>query len=131
MCFIVHFKHREPKIAERDIICYKVLAYKDSFNSYRSPFTDTEYTINELKEVIMGEPSHGNIEEGLHSYASIKKAGILAKRRWKSRSVFKAIIPKGSTYYYNPYHQEYVSSQLKVSRKSLRSGLIKVLTYLI
>ncbi len=139
MCFQIHKRHLGEKTASRDITCYKKLAIE--FYSlpmtnkpitiskellpiikFRTPFRDVPVALHKspLKTAIIKVvPSpfvfeENRIENGLHSYSSIKKA---MSATYKREVIVKCTIPKGSKYYYNPYSQEYVSNQLQYSTK--------------
>ncbi len=128
MCFIIHKDHSEPKKAEKDITCYKRL-----HRNYVAPYQNFQYRKDlEYKSTII---SYGaSINEGLHSYSNSYKALYIttpfefAPYTYCLKlllKIFKKIytggdivvickIPKGSTYYYNPIENEYVSDRLKV-----------------
>ena len=119
MCFTVHKDYPNQLIAETDIKCYKFLQPSRS-NSYKiiSPIQHAIYFKNILHRKITKKISefgiennryHGiEINEGLHSYSE-PKIGY-----------YKAIIPKGTPYYYDPRADEYVSLVLKVYRKKYK-----------
>jgi len=134
MCFHIHRRHREEKIASRDITCYKkltiefysltnkpIIISKESLPTikFRTPFRDAPVSLykSPLKTAIIKVvPSpftlENRIENGLHSYSSIRKA---MSATYKREVIVKCTIPKGSKYYYNPENQEYVSNQLQYS----------------
>jgi hypothetical protein len=56
------------------------------------------------------------IYEGLHSYSNLKEVKKYMKL---TDTIHNSIIPKGTKYYYNPSHREYVSLKLRVYRKSI------------
>lgn len=64
-----------------------------------------------------------SIYDGLHSYSTYNQA--LACRYFNSK-VYKAVIPKGTEYYYNPKTKEYVSLKLEVYRTNYRLYLLKI-----
>ena len=142
MCFNIseNKRHINVKIARRNIPCYKLLE-KDG-RHYRSPHYeelyfdnyDPHYPKNKVVEVrkkvknfqICSWGTERSITQGLHSY-SIPSAAqsdlLLANRRdliyySNSRRLFKAYIPKGTKYYYNPVEKEYVSLELVVVKTS-------------
>lgn len=115
MCFYIHRDHRKEKIAEQDIVCYKRL--KPIFLFWGvSPFRGFSYRLRKTykSKIIRSRYSSDRIEEGLHSYSDFDQAYY---RTHYDESIYKAIIPKGSTYYYNPEDHEYVSNRLKVIKK--------------
>ena len=129
MCFLIHPKHQKVKIAEKDITCYKILRKIESspFDNnylYISPCQHELYFKVDGKEVIkeveeFGKPAlFPEINEGLHSYSSKKKAKDDCNFN-KDYKIFRSIIPKGTPYYYNPTEEEYVSLKLKVFNEIL------------
>lgn len=129
MCFYIHSKHKTAKIAKKDIICYKILSkfntrlYLDNFihekGIYFSSIKNYIYNFNENKKYISNikveNANYWNnynecIHIGIHSYSSIKRCRSYPYSRVV---IVKCIIPKGSTYYYNPDKQEYVSDTIE------------------
>jgi hypothetical protein len=124
MCFSIQKGNVKPKIAERDITCYKVFdngTYGNQHGTFiRSLYQDFPYKIgikyeldgymNPIKDCI----GNSTIEVGLHSYTCLKHAEQKSIRLswYNGRCVYKCIIPKGSTYYVNTKHKEYVSDQI-------------------
>ena len=118
MCFVIHSDYKEPLIADKDITCYKVL--EEEKEKLNSPFLGEVYFIKneEETEVTKEVPKfllcdQEKITEGLHS--TLESALILDF----SREVYKAIIPKGTKYYYNPDDNEYVSLKLTVYKERI------------
>lgn len=109
MCFILDKKHPDKKIAKRNITCYKVLGI-----SMKSPYQGYQYKLNEPVKSDIGDLVNYNpdkcIHEGLHSHCLLDEITTLY-------DIYKAIIPKGSEYYYNSYYKEYVSNQLIIKEK--------------
>lgn len=107
MCFFIHKNHKEKKIANRDITCYKYL-----YNSFRSPYQGRLYKLNKLYKssitVNIDLYMIPIITKGLHSY-SCKRFAI---GHGYGEILVKGIIPKGSKYYFNPDGHEYVSNQI-------------------
>lgn len=115
MC--LHVKEKEALIAEKDIICYKVLVEEDN-GKYITPFQSTPVS----KKALSGEVSfkaHGRVmftpvywnsevsergyvkkmDEGcIHTFAKMDAAKIFAERH-KRRKIFECIIPAGTKYY--------------------------------
>lgn len=115
MCFYIHSKHRDKKIAKRDIRCYKVLKMFD--NELLSPYKWFSYELGRKYTSIIFI-YQGRIEEGLHSFSNKKKA--LSERYSWYKDIYKVFIceiPKGSEYYYSPSYKEYVSNQLIVKEE--------------
>ena len=123
MCLVIN--HLEPKIADKDIICYKLVERTKIKGVYKSSFQGFEYVIRQLyTNNIKIEFSHKlikdrvlfgySIEEGMfHSYASNFNP-ILSPL--PNCALLKCIIPKGA-YYYEGYFDDspsYASSQIKI-----------------
>ena len=127
MCFYVK-KHQRKQIAENDIKCWKLLRENDYGNScfLVSEFYDFRYVLNKLyeeklkiKKLEPYERLDNNdynrvIRQGLHSYSSYDKAKYGSHFLLK---IYSAIIPKGAEYYYNKKHQEYVSTQIIITKE--------------
>ena len=118
----------EPKVADKDIVCYKLVKRTNIKGVYKSSFKEFEYVIRQLyinnfdikfsyfliKHIsIIGSPI-AYIEEGMfHSYAS-NLYPILSPLPWCA--LLKCIIPKGA-YYFEGYFDDcpsYASSQIKI-----------------
>lgn len=113
MCFVINKVHTSPKIAEEDIICYKVIG-KNNISIHR----DFNYMPNVtypdvalIPRKYEDEYDTNFIEEGYHSYSSLDFACDRCYRI--KEKVVLMIIPKGATYYYNPICDEYVSSVIR------------------
>jgi hypothetical protein len=119
MCFTIdNWESPGPKVAQEDIISYKIL------DGRRSPhYTFFEYEWNKPTEKVNLIITWGNmISEGYHSY---KKYKDIPKYDNDSQSppaqfrIYKMIIPKGTIYYEN--EKEYVSETITLKRLSLYS----------
>ena len=128
MCLVT--TQLEPKIADKDIICYKLVKRTKVKGIYESIFQKFKYIIRQLytnnisiecsNSVIKHfkiqdiEGRDYYIEEGMfHSYVS-KSSPILSPLPWYA--LLKCIIPKGA-YYFEGYFDEspsYASSQIKI-----------------
>ena len=128
MCLIV--ASSIPKIADKDIVCYKIVRRTKIKGIYKSSFKKFEYVIRQLytnnlnirfvdKIIKNLSPAYTSlcmyiIEEGMfHSYAS-KLSPILSPLPYCA--LLKCIIPKGA-YYFEGYFDEspsYASSQIKI-----------------
>ena len=124
MCLVI--KQLEPKIADKDIICYKLVKRTKIKGIYKSSFQGFEYIIRQLYtnnlDIRFANKSIKHyfykdfyiIEEGMfHSYAS-NLYPILSPLPWCA--LLKCIIPKGA-YYFEGYFDEspsYASSQIKI-----------------
>ena len=129
MCLIV--ASSIPKIADKDIVCYKIVRRTKIKGIYKSNFQRFEYVIRQLytnnldirfvdkviKNLCPSRPHLGiyAVEEGMfHSYASYLYPVILSPL--PNCALLKCIIPKGA-YYFEGYFDEspsYASSQIKI-----------------
>ena len=129
MCLFTYLL--KPKIADNDIICYKLVVRTKIKGVYKSSFQEFEYVIRQLytnnldirfaDKVIKNLcPSHPHlgiyaVEEGMfHSYVSHLYPVILSPL--PNCALLKCIIPKGA--YYFEGHSDlipcYASSQIKI-----------------
>ena len=128
MC--LHLNHLEPKIADKDIVCYKFVEKTKIKGVYKSCFQEFEYVIRQsytnnldikfvdriIKNLCPSYPHYGiyAIEEGMfHSYVSNLNP-ILSPL--PNHALLKCIIPKGA-YYFEGYFDDcpsYASSQIKI-----------------
>ena len=127
MCLFIN--HLEPKIADKDIVCYKLVKRTKIKGVYKSSFQGFEYIIRRLytnninirfinkivKTWCLTYPYlMYNIDEGMfHSYKS-NLTPILSPL--PSCALLKCIIPKGA-YYFEGYFDDspsYASSQIKI-----------------
>ena len=128
MCLYV--THLEPKIADKDIVCYKLVKRTKIKGIYKSSFQRFEYIIRRLytnninirfvnkivKTWCLTYPYlMYSIDEGMfHSYKSRLCPVILSPL--PSCALLKCIIPKGA-YYFEGYFDNspsYASSQIKI-----------------
>ena len=129
MCLVIN--HLEPKIADKDIVCYKLVKRTKIKGIYKSSFQKFEYIIRQLytnnldirfanmviRNLCSSYPHLGiyAIEEGMfHSYASYLYPVILSPL--PCGALLKCIIPKGA-YYFEGYFDDspsYASSQIKI-----------------
>ena len=122
MCLFIN--HLEPKIADKDIICYKLVKRTEIKGVYKSNIQRFEYIIRQLytnyfdiKYVDMLIKKRYNlfaIENGMfHSYAS-NVYFILKPLQYCT--LLKCIIPKGAYYFKGYYgnYPSYASSQIKI-----------------
>lgn len=128
MCFLILTDSKaygEELTASKDIVCYKMLEKSIGGEVYMSPYQNELYfKINTKAKSItktsslIASPWTSQINIGLHTYSNKKYA---RKKLCTDRAFFKAIIPKGSKYYYNPEDSEYVSDKLIVETTPLKS----------
>lgn len=123
MCLIPYIGS-EFKIADRDIVCYKIVEKKAN-GIYKSPYVGFEYVIRVTYKdyVRCNYTERHEITKGMfHSFASSRDAcklcgewnGICNKIKHK---VLKCIIPKGSTYiagFFSHFMPSYASKQIKI-----------------
>ena len=120
MC--LYTTQKEPKIAEKDMTCYKVLT-KDLI----SPCYNQQYVLGEKIQSVL-DYSQDVVTKGLHTYVCLEQACYEARNTlWQNQIdpdltdtapiVVKCIIPQGSLYYSSRYFSspsalEYASEQL-------------------
>ena len=124
MCLVTN--HLYPKVADKDIVCYKLVKRTKIKGIYKSSFQGFEYIIRQLytnnlnivfvhKIIQSYVYSHFYIiEKGMfHSYTS-NLYPILSPLPYCA--LLKCIIPKGAYYYegYFDYSPSYASSQIKI-----------------
>ena len=112
MC--LRLDYSEPKIADKDIICYKLVEKTKIKGIYKSYFQEFEYIIRQLYtnnidiSFVNKIKKHYYkcfyiIEEGMfHSYASYLYPVILSPL--PHGALLKCIIPKGAYYYIGWYN---------------------------
>ena len=125
MCLDIN--HLKPKIADKDIVCYKLVKRTKIKGIYKSSFQGFEYIIRQLYtnnlDIRFANKSikryfykcFYKIEEGMvHSYESYLYPVILSPL--PHGALLKCIIPKGA-YYFEGYFDDspsYASSQIKI-----------------
>jgi len=140
MCFTIESKNCKKKIAEKDIVCYKVVDIKifSDKEVIKGMWHEFIYKLHKTYE----EPkpfkrgcNKIEIETGFHSYADIKNTIYYVKNSYVvneyydpkliktqqaktniflSTVIVKCVIPKGAEYYYNERQQEYVSNKIRL-----------------
>ena len=129
MCLVL--SHLEPKIADKDIVCYKLVEKTKIKGVYKSCFQEFEYVIRQsytnnldikfvdriIKNLCPSYPHYGiyAIEEGMfHSYTNYMPFKLLFIL--PDESILKCIIPKGAYYYIGTCgsNLSYASSQIKI-----------------
>ena len=134
MCLYV--THLEPEIADKDIVCYKLVKRTKIKGIYKSSFQRFEYVISQLytnninysfaNKVIKKERifiSYMNyleedfIEEGMfHSYMTLSYSLQNSIQLLYNGVILKCIIPKGAYYFEGKFDEtpSYASSQIKI-----------------
>ena len=121
MCLFINYL--EPKIADKDIVCYKLVERTKIKGIYKSKYQEFEYVIRQLYTnyfdikyidmLIKRRYSRFAIEEGMfHSYTNY----LLAITILPNLVVLKCIINK-EDYYFEGYfgnYSSYASSQIKI-----------------
>ena len=124
MCLVI--KQLEPKIADKDIVCYKMVERTKIKGVYKSSFQEFEYIIRQLytnninikfsyKLVNYRELFGYFISKGMfHSYVSYLYPVILSPL--PHLALLKCIIPKGAYYFEGIFDDtfSYASSQIKI-----------------
>jgi hypothetical protein len=101
MCLIIE-EGREAKVATKDISCYKLLDKFD--NDYKTFYQGTRIKLGEtyLSQIskIVTNSLEMAIEEGLHSFSTLKDAKNFMQTRFRYYDIkgviVRCIIPKGS-----------------------------------
>lgn len=106
MCFVVDSNHKEPKIVEEDIVCYKIFNDEIDQKYFTSLCQSHRYEKGvRFDDAHVPEPCGNYIEEGIHSYAkpAVENPEYLDGNHngWVYSVQVKCIIPKGTTYYLN------------------------------
>ena len=124
MCLVL--SHLKPKIADKDIVCYKLVEKTKIKGIYKSNYQGFEYIIRQLYTNNLDirfanksmkwyfYKSFYKIEEGMfHSYVS-HLYPILSPL--PCCALLKCIIPKGAYYYEGEFDESpsYASSQIKI-----------------
>ena len=129
MC--LQLEHLEPKIADKDIVCYKIVNRTKIKGVYKSNIQEFEYIIRRLytnnismefsnniikhfKTNCIEVPNCYIIEGGMfHSYKNYISAMLIVL---PNEAFLKCIIPKGAYYYEGHFHHftSYASSQIKI-----------------
>jgi len=121
MCFEKFVKSKKdniPLIAEKDIICYKIVFKKFLGLYYKSLYRRFVYHHYKLYKCTFDvypalNSNYMKVEAGFHSYKD-RDIAIYNLDVYENRGIIvKFIIPKGSKYYENA--REYVSNQIRVA----------------
>ena len=131
MCLDIN--HLKPKIADKDIVCYKLVKRTKIKGIYKSNFQRFEYVIRQLytnnldirfaDKVIKNLcPSHPPLsiyaveEDMFHSYMTLSYSLQISIQLLYNGVILKCIIPKGAYYYIGMCgsNLSYASSQIKI-----------------
>ena len=130
MCLVL--SHLKPKIADKDIVCYKLVEKTKIKGVYKAYFQEFEYVIRQsytnnldikfVNRIINKlRPSYPHyvdthiIDEGMfHSFTNYTIPFMLIVSL--NEAILKCIIPKGAYYYKGYFHNftSYASSQIKI-----------------
>ena len=115
MCLNLNLFGLVPRIAFKDIKCYKVLNEVYYFNAgtvFETPYTCSRIRIGNTYNSRLVRNGF-SVEDGLHSFSSIKGASLLAKGSNNS-IIVECVIPKGTMYYKGEFwkHGSYASKKL-------------------
>lgn len=116
-------EHSKLKVAEEDIVCYKVAIKDNDGDCFVTPFRGMTYKLGELYSTSIGWPrkigSINIINEGFHSFTCKEDAYKCAKFEaptfeGTNMVVVKCIIPKGANYIEGMFVQypNYVSNKI-------------------
>lgn len=101
-------KNAKKKIADKDIVCYKVLFCNEIDKTHAvSQFEDFDYMLGRLEYSLLDLPDYNyNVFHGFHSYKyyedaleSIDGYSLNETLYSVTAKAYKCIIPKGSAYY--------------------------------
>lgn len=112
MCFFIHEKYSEAKIAEKNITCYKIMRknYKSFIRGFNyKPLLDKKTPTVNIKV------KNKYILKGYHSYSN-KKFTLSVIAHTKFLNIIICTIPKGTKYYYDPKNKEYVSETIIIHK---------------
>ena len=109
------------KIAEEDLVCYKVVYRRDD-NSWWSLYQDFVYengkTYTEDCYSLESLDKFNCLEEGVfHSYCSLATAAKASFSSGHKTSIIECIIPKGTPYWESDRGCEYASTSIKIVGK--------------
>ena len=136
MCFYFkdHVNQETPLVADKDILCYKVLNRFNDDKHFKSLHQGFKYSRGKTYEIpafgadhdLIKDPGVGAlinvhvITQGFHSFDSLGRAVSDADRLrwsstmicWSSTMICLFVIPKGTEYFYNSDAGEYVSKKI-------------------
>lgn len=121
MCFIIRRGYEQFIIAEKDIVCYKAMV-PISEKQARSPYMLSVYTLGRKYSrpftIKLSRPRRAGdqINIGYHSYSTINRALRETDYLSDNSCIAECTIPKGSIYFVDPFHGEYVSNSIIIQR---------------
>ena len=97
-------QNNEPKVAKRNIRCYKILYFDKGINKYYTPVMHFEVTSNTLEcESFSNEPTNNEVCHGIHTFSNIFGCfmDFLTIRIFDKIHICikRSIIPKGTRYW--------------------------------
>lgn len=124
MCFSIDKNNPDPKIAEKNIICYKIVdILRNDKHHVSSLYHQYEYVIGELNEHVelvikfpedrlknLTKSFNGMIDRGYHSYCT--KTSAMLHIVFPHELLVRCAIPEGTKYYYDSLEKEYVSETI-------------------
>lgn len=113
MCF-ESSESAKPKIAKTNIECWKILKKPkdfEHFNGFESQYQRFIYEKNVVTDSVKLVKYFEEIDEGYHSYRSLKRAQHVLSFSPIIHTICKFVIPAGTHYYANIYG-EYVSERI-------------------
>lgn len=131
------YTSEKRKIAEEDIVVYKVLIEKiDNKSGYQylsSPIFNYQFTILNGQEkncIFNNQSSEDVVTDGFitmvgrgffHSYCDVNNAFMDWDYNIKKYGygVYKCIIPKGSEYFYSEFSKSYASKKIIVTKEKI------------
>jgi len=106
----------KPLVAEKDIVCYKIMKPTDMGGVYQSQYRKTLHIVGVLQPIVefgitLGHCDNICIDVGYHSFVNIPKG------EWEY-DIVKCTIPKDSIYYIGDFdgvRDSYVSNQIVIN----------------
>ena len=103
-------QNNEPRVAKKDIRCYKILCFDKDINKYYTPVMHVEVTSNTLEcESFSNEPTNNKVHHGIHTFRNIFVCfmDFLTIQIFDMRTISikihicikRSIIPKGTRYW--------------------------------
>jgi hypothetical protein len=127
MCFYSS-ESAKQKIAKTDIECWKVLKKPkdfEHFNGFESQYQKFIYEKNVVTDSVKLVKYCEEIEEGYHSYRSIKRAKAIRSFSTDRHVICKFVIPAG-THYYSNIFGEYVSERIMLIEEVVEKVVIEL-----